>query len=50
MVAYIGLFRPVFPARAGINRIWARILGVSLCVPRASGDKPLYTQADTPQL
>ncbi|EFO7855933.1 hypothetical protein HMI78_001958 [Salmonella enterica] len=34
----------VFPAPAGINRDNVPASGGKICVPRASGDKPLFAQ------
>ncbi|EGT6236059.1 hypothetical protein JE261_004541 [Salmonella enterica subsp. enterica serovar Mbandaka] len=33
----------VFPAPAGINRVYRSESGARYCVPRASGDKPALT-------
>ena len=37
----------VFPARAGMNRVWSHHPQVPGRVPRESGDEPLDGSADT---
>ncbi len=40
----------VFPAPAGINRIYCEFEMVQHCVPRASGDKPPRKSSEPPTL